>query len=226
MIYCPEFTFVHIPKTGGTWMRHVLSGAGLPGLQSFPDHAGLTRLPEQFRSSPVFACVRNPWDWHVSRYMFWAGHWSNRTGGYARSRELWTRAELWWDRLFSRNAPSAEHFRSNTKLMLREFQEDGEPRGLVPIARWEGHLLGDHPWEPVRFEHLRADTEALVARLLAESPQLPALRAAIRAEPPRMTSSHRHYSTYYDDELRDLVGELDASWIERFGYTFTPGACG
>lgn len=38
--------------------------------------------------------------------------------------------------------------------------------------------------------------------------------------PKKNTSDHKHYSAYYNDELRQLVAEMDAGLIEQFNYSF------
>jgi hypothetical protein len=48
-----------MPKTGGTWVRHVLHPIAVEEY----DHA----YPDK-PSANVFAFVRNPWAWHVSTY--------------------------------------------------------------------------------------------------------------------------------------------------------------
>ena len=47
-----------------------------------------------------------------------------------------------------------------------------------------------------------------------------ALSAAIEEQPPRNATRHAHYSTYYDDELRELVAQKDRLVFDLCGYTF------
>ena len=62
----------------------------------------------------------------------------------------------------------------------------------------------------MRFENLADDFRAVCAALDISPAPL-----------PRYNRSNReHYSKYYDDELRELVGARFAAEIERFGYTF------
>jgi hypothetical protein len=46
------------------------------------------------------------------------------------------------------------------------------------------------------------------------------MRRYVETESPRNTSTHRAYTEYYDDTLRDLVAERDAEVIARHGYRF------
>ena len=62
----------------------------------------------------------------------------------------------------------------------------------------------------MRFENF-VDDFRIVCRALDISP----------ATLPQYNRSNReHYSSYYDDELRELVRARFAAEIERFGYTF------
>jgi len=60
------FVFVHIPKTGGSFIQTVI-GEHLPVLDlSSYTHTPYAELPERWRHLPAFCVVRNPWDWYVS----------------------------------------------------------------------------------------------------------------------------------------------------------------
>jgi len=62
MIETANAIYLHIPKTAGTWVRNVLE----PVKVKWIEH-GILFEPQ---TKPVFAFVRNPWDWHVSFYHF------------------------------------------------------------------------------------------------------------------------------------------------------------
>lgn len=74
------FVYIHHPKTGGTFVTEMLrkiasenngfSILELPGLK----HAGINKIPEQYRGLPVVMNVRNVFEHYVSRYKFewWA----------------------------------------------------------------------------------------------------------------------------------------------------------
>jgi hypothetical protein len=97
MIITDKFVYIHMPKTGGTFVTSVLeqiycrpkeeakhppAWARLPG--KYPPkryrrlggpemkHAGARKIPPQFRHLPVVGCIRNPYDRYVSEYHF---HW-------------------------------------------------------------------------------------------------------------------------------------------------------
>ena len=62
----------------------------------------------------------------------------------------------------------------------------------------------------LRFERLEADFAQLCAVLGIAPTPLPRRNASVR----------RHYSEYYDDELRDIVADRHRDEIEQLGYAF------
>ena len=55
--------------------------------------------------------------------------------------------------------------------------------------------------------------------MLGECTEVPtAMAEAILDEPPANTSKHAHYSTYYDEEVRNLVQVKDAPVFDFFNY--------
>jgi hypothetical protein len=71
-VLLPQAIFIHVPKTGGTWIRHVLDAAGLARGELGRAHA----TPDELRHEPqfrdagvVFAFVRHPLEWYRS---YWA----------------------------------------------------------------------------------------------------------------------------------------------------------
>lgn len=92
-----QFVFVHMPKTGGTFVSQVLRDLSMPswiqpklarkvffrvkntttralgfGSSSIEleKHATCNQIPEKYRGLPIIGCMRNPFDWYVSNYHF------------------------------------------------------------------------------------------------------------------------------------------------------------
>src|SRR4051812_31425437 len=68
-------------------------------------HGGGDLIPEEFRHLPVFAVIRNPWDWYVSRWQFAQeqGQTHHDFGGWLRWMCDWLPrrdrdyySALWW----------------------------------------------------------------------------------------------------------------------------------
>jgi hypothetical protein len=68
-----------------------------------------------------------------------------------------------------------------------------------------------------RFENLREDFIAFLARHNASTP---ALVEALRTAAVENPSERGPYRDHYDGELRDLVADRARVIVERFGYRF------
>ena len=61
--------FLHLPKTGGTWVRFALVKVGIAYKDYELEHATYEESKHLFPDSPRFTILRNPFDWYAS---FWA----------------------------------------------------------------------------------------------------------------------------------------------------------
>ncbi|MGD2111372.1 MAG: sulfotransferase family 2 domain-containing protein [Phycisphaerae bacterium] len=87
MIIADRFVFIHLPKTGGTfvtdvlhrlykctpdarlWRRLLKPWARSP-LLNIKKHGTCNEIPARHRTKPIIACVRNPYDRYVSQFEF------------------------------------------------------------------------------------------------------------------------------------------------------------
>lgn len=73
--------FLHIQKTGGTWVRLALEASGVQTSQVGYPHTDYLHSIEVSPGSPRFTIIRNPYDWYLS---FWAyrndGGWGGDLG--------------------------------------------------------------------------------------------------------------------------------------------------
>ena len=116
MLIAPDrWVFIHIPKTGGTWLqRRLLAVAPKAwGLHLFNDenpnsHQHHSELPPPLAALPHFAFVRNPFAWYVSMYSMWANMYYHGDVGSeldfdepygGKPRAEWDNAERVWDQL-------------------------------------------------------------------------------------------------------------------------------
>lgn len=65
----PKVIFIHIPRTGGTTLRH-LFGFPLVGHQCYAKTLKATMSEDDWKSYFKFTIVRNPWDRTVSMYFY------------------------------------------------------------------------------------------------------------------------------------------------------------
>jgi len=208
-----KFIFVHIQRTGGMSMTKLLQ-QHVPDLRQIHGRHGHVRdaipeLGDSRRQYFIFAMVRNPWD----RLVSW----------HAMIGQEFSRLP-WRQRWFS-SAPMRHANWNQARPYLDDF--DGFVRHCTGIVWDEGcrksfafnqsdYLLDDTGNIDAdyigRFEDLEDDSARIFERI-----GLAGLRL-----PHENTSRHDHYSRYYNDETREIVGLRFQRDVERFGYRFEP----
>lgn len=65
-----KFVFTHIPKSGGTFVRHVLLNIPETYINNFNQdaHTGISKLPKKYENYHIITCIRNPMEWYASLY--------------------------------------------------------------------------------------------------------------------------------------------------------------
>jgi hypothetical protein len=220
MLVASRLVFVHIPRTGGAFVKTMLRQhlGSDPGAPKLPTHASFGELPRAFRDRPGFCIVRNPWDWYVS----WFHHSLERGPALARLHPGAPK-RVTWEVLF---AGGQSTFTETVTKMCEgtaghPFAESARRRDVDLYSEYVRILAGDamkrRKVEPGRFEELVPFLlDFLDRNLLLTDP----LREAITCTPPINASRHRPYRDYYDQQLRELVGHK-ARWLtRRFGYSF------
>lgn len=206
MLVHERFVYLHLPKTGGTFIADALERelSSDAAVREIPGkHTGWDGIPDDAAGRPVLVYVRNPWDWYVSWYHFKLT--------MPRTR----------DQFF--NALSADgrlDFAAtvrNACLLVRPITR-GHDLYTSQFLASVGSGLDSELLTIGRFESLVDDLERFLgkARVRLSDGAL----ARIRAQEPLNASDRRSYRDYYDDELRDLVGESCRTLIERFEYRF------
>lgn len=227
MLITTRFVFVHIPKTGGDFIRRICH-RHLPADWVVPTtiakHGPDVEIPEQYGDLPRFALVRNPWDWHVSWYHYLLG--AGRPGEHrdrVRVINPWF-VELSGDftldfattmrRLY--DPARASTFAPQSQVRLAA--EDGVDLLTMHLRRQLGASLAEERVTMGHFENLRRDFAAFLSA--AGVPLSDRFRLDLFERPPVNRSQRSCFQDYYDDELRDLIGQLAAGTITRYGYTF------
>jgi len=198
-----QFLFVHIPKTAGTSIRHVLEPYAVTDLlghsrhleqyirthNRFPPHLTYADAARTVRLDLnrlfKFTFVRNPWARYVSMYEFY--------------RQLPTHA------MHQRCAScSFEEFIDDIAGGRASFDTMDQLNYILPPA-------GLGPLDYIgRTETIAADFPAICERIGVEPRELPVLN----------TTEHKDYRAYYNDALRLKVAKLcePETWV--LGYSF------
>lgn len=197
---------VHVQKTAGKSINQAL---GLKRIMSdggeAPNHLFAHEIrdlvgEQAWDAAFSFAFVRNPWDRLVSWWLMidqnprptnpWWRYVTER-GPTFRDAVLHCVDEVTWE---VNGVSCHRSFRRNQLDYL--VDENGD----VIVD-----MIG-------RFESLSADLAKVCRAIGRPVPELPHHRHGTRRD--------RHYSTFYDAELRDLVGEIYADDVKTFGYSF------
>jgi Sulfotransferase family len=194
-----RFLFVHIPKTAGNSIQSILRNYSEDEIVALrADQDGIERFG-----------LRNP-NYKIKKHSTLAEY--RAALGEARFRDLYkfTCVRNPWDRMVSyyfgttslMGAWDRQEFR---KLILKAVSL----ADYLRLDKGESDPLGNVDYI-IRFENLADDFRAVSARL----------RIPDAALPQYNRSNREHYSKYYDDELRELIGKRFAPEIDRFGYAF------
>lgn len=198
-----KFLFIHIPKTAGRSIQHVLQPYGVTdyfgysrGLEKyiqarrqFPPHlsyiGAANLLTVDLSCFYKFTFVRNPWDRYVSMYEY-----------------------------FRKDTKHAMHLRCMT-CSFDDFIEDVIARRATFDTKSQiEYVVPPAGMEPVNFigkvENIENDFSIVCRTLDIECAVLPKLNS----------TDHKHYKSYYDDSLKRKVEVFCRPDIEMFGYTF------
>lgn len=71
--------FLHVPKAGGMWIRHVFKVCRIPYAELGEQHSHFPEIarhqpPEFFKNKFIFSFVRHPLTWYQSRWAFRVKH--------------------------------------------------------------------------------------------------------------------------------------------------------
>lgn len=70
MLITEGFVFLHLPKTGGTFVEHALKQTLRMPVLHDRRHASWREIPPEHAGKPCIGVWRDPWSWHASLYHF------------------------------------------------------------------------------------------------------------------------------------------------------------
>lgn len=229
MIVTPRFVFLHLHKSGGTFVNAGLM-QHIAGARQIGYHLPRSLLPAQYAALPLLGLVRNPWSYYVSWYSFQRSRprpnalFQTLSQGGALDFAGTIRNLLNLDRdpaLLDRVLAVLPAAYVNQGLNLPSF-------ALAPIR---GSGLGFYSFlyrylygpdvsavKLARMEQLRLEVPRLLES--AGEPLTVALLEYMNAAPALNTSEHGPHRQLYDAELAQMVAERDRLVIDRHGYSF------
>lgn len=230
MLVTDKFVFIHLPRTGGTFVSELIKSF-FPSARDVGYHMPRMMLPKEYAHLPVLGGIRNPWEFYVS----WYQHQISQTKhsalfcGVSDNRKLdfveTTRNALNLgvdDRTLNRllqELPEAFDFQNKhvpnvTKGIMQTIRGTG-----IGLYTFRVRLLFG-PSDDVFFCRVESLREDLIKFFEKVGVLGDALRQAVLNLDKKNVSEHRHYSTYYSPELAELVSVRDRELVERFGYGF------
>lgn len=200
--------FIHVPKTGGTWITQQLQNAGLVEGETGRAHATPAELADapswrDGRRRLFFCFVRHPLTWYQS---YWAYRMKN---GWHKPSPNEVDAPI---RTVQLDAECrSDDFETFVRTCIERY-----PQG------WVSHLYRHYTAGCVyvgRFERLREDLQ--FALLLGGEPLEPEAIAAIRTSPPENTAAaDAQWAPLctYSEELKAMVCEVEREAMDTWGY--------
>lgn len=227
MIATERFVFVHLHKSGGTFINECLMRF-FPGARRIGYHLPRSRVPQELKALPVLGFVRNPWSYYVSWYSFQSRMQQpnalfrcvseDRTldfSGTVRNLVDLGSDSAKLDLLLP--ALPAEYGNQGLNLpafALEPIRDTG--KGFYSYLYEYMYGGGEGKASIGRVESLRSDFKQFLLEL--ECPLSLALTEFIDQANPRNASSHRPWRDFYDDDLAALVAERDRPVIEEHAY--------
>lgn len=234
MIVTDKFVFVHLPRSGGTFITDVIMRF-FPSAHEIGYHLPRFLLPVEYSHLPVLGAVRNPWEFYVSWYYHvWPRDaattlisWVTENG--AQGFEGSTRNALnlgvdseRLDTLIEKLPEQVDFGKRNIPNITKEAMRKVRGTGVGYYTFRFNHLFGNVDEIFVcRLESLRQDLVRFFEGVGAASDEL---REYVLNSDKKNTAEHRHYSTYYTSELAELVSLRDRQIVEKFGYSFDRAA--
>jgi hypothetical protein len=219
MILTTHFFFVHMEKTGGSFLAKLCRDHLPPTMlvtHGVAPHAPWAEVPERYRRLPGFTLVRNPWDWYVSWY-----HYMHFLFAPHRKRRA-TGGSLVWRTAFDSGRNNFKQTITNVCIgRYAHLNPLPAPDADLYTRRFlfmGGSALEAEMLEVGRVESLRDDFTGFLSH--HEIPVPDGFWDAIKRSPAVNMGERGPYRPYYDAELRSLVGEKAGPIIDRYGYSF------
>ena len=234
MLVTDKFVFLHLPRTGGTFVYEVVRRF-FPSAQEIGYHLPRAVLPRDYSHLPILGTVRTPWEFYASWYQHQSSNVryspfknvlfgclsENRKLDFVRTIENALDLGVSDDKLDLLIKALPENFeyqRRHIPNLTKDLMLKIRGTGLGLYTFRFNQLFG-HADDVFfcRLESLRSDLMTFFETIGAASD---ALRNYVLGLDKKNVSEHLHYSTYYTPELAELVLIRDRPLIERFGYVF------
>lgn len=214
MILDDKCVILHMPKTGGVFIRLLLEKyygdqVRLASGKTFDDrsapwaqHHSLDDVPPESADLPVFGFIRNPWDWYVSWYHFFTSYEHRPPHFITVSKDKTLDFAGFMENLYGYPPDSEEYVYNSFSANYFDIFSCTPDR-----PRNDRVEMG-------RYETIHADLRRFLATVGVGRECLEDIEGFSRMN----NSKHQHYSTYYTESVADQVYEHDRAVIDAYGY--------
>jgi hypothetical protein len=230
MVATDKFVFVHLPRTGGTFLTTLIQRF-FPSARQIGHHLPRQFVPETYSHLPLLGTVRNPWDFYVSLYHYvWPrdektilASWMTDNGKLGFEASVRNLLNLGvdnerLDRLIDMLPERLDYSKRNVPGVAKDAMRKIRGSGLGYYTVRFNQMFGTA--EDVFFCRLETLSQDLLTFFERSGSATDALREFLLSADKVNTADHLHYSRYYPPELADLVLSRDRLLIDRFGYKF------
>jgi len=231
MIITDNFSFIHVYKTGGTFVDNTLKDLYFkyPNLKFYyledsiyKCHCPYSKIPEQYKNLPVLSIIRNPFDWYVSIY-FYGSWWRNQHKEDIDwlSKYINKPFDVPIKELIDRKSTNISKsiiffFSKNIEESMKEFEND--PILYVKEKKYKTYFFDKISW--IHQENLN---EELINYLLNNCNFDHSSLEFIRDKPKILPFDDLHlrkkehkWETFFDKELIEYVKEKDSLVFDMF----------
>jgi hypothetical protein len=229
MIITERFVFLHLHKSGGSFVNECLLRF-LRNTRNIGYHLPRLLIPAEAAHLPVFGLVRNPWSYYVSWYNFQA----QRAAPNAMFKILSDNGRLGFDatvrNMLELGAPGSPHLAALIAAMPAHYGRSGLNLPAFALAPLRNTGIGFYSF---LYAYLYGDLDSMTLERAEDlRVKLPrylesvghrvtqAMNDFVMDAAARNTSEHGPYMDYYSPSLRELVAVKDRLIIARHGYQF------
>lgn len=243
MLITPDFVFIHMPKTGGTFITEMLRQVyGDTAVEAGRKHATCDEIPDVDRGKPILSVMRSPFDRYVSQYHY--GWWRTQPQEYCDAAIIREAFPAYPDVAFAdfvaianrffvnvhrgvatgyeaRHLPPAStpgwHTEQFIRFFCRESREAFANLTEQDLAR--GRLdAHEYPVEFLRTETLNDDLADCLERFGVAATHVQRVRTHARVLPDQAHEARvrTDADAYFDDALRAFVLRKEAFLFNRF----------
>ncbi len=228
MIITDKFIFIHLHKSGGTFVNNFINKF-FPEARPVVYHLPGQYIPEDFKHLPSFGLVRNPWSYYVSWYTFQSGMPSpNIVFRVASDNGKLDFNETIQNLLSLSNNPTK--IQAIAEELPITFRNAGINLTKQCIKSIEGSGMGFYSFlynrmfsevNNIQIGKMESLRDELISFLQTTGVTISKeMQEHINLSPKLNITRHKSNMEIYDQKTADMVNNADSLIINKHGYTF------